>query len=177
MLDINDVRCYNLRFLTFLLTSSTYYFATFHNYFYHFVVEVQNISSISISYLQSSSSSSSSSGCSAPWAGLSQQIQESWLLPKDRSSTANSGTKVVSRCGSFLLVSALRTVGILKITPHSYPWLEVDIGKIMCPLFRFSKYGNPKLTLLSSVLIYFHHCSLRQAYCAHQRLLLRQHIH
>ena len=39
-MDINDVLCYNLWFLTFLLPSSTYYFATFHNYFYHFVVEV-----------------------------------------------------------------------------------------------------------------------------------------
>ena len=55
------------------------------------------------------------------------------VLPKGRSSTANSGTKVASRCSSFPLLSALQIVGILKITPHSYP----------CPLFRFSKYGNP----------------------------------
>ena len=70
------------------------------------------------------------------------------VLPRGRSSTANSGTKVVvllvmNSCGSFPLLSALQIVGVLKITPHSYPWLEADIGKIMCPLFCFSKYGNP----------------------------------
>ena len=67
------------------------------------------------------------------------------VLPKGRSSTANSGTQVASLCGIFPLLSALQIVGVLKITPHSYPWLEVDIGKIMCPLHRFSKYGNPIL--------------------------------
>ena len=46
------------------------------------------------------------------------------MLPKGRSSTTNSGTKVASRCGSFPLLSALQIVGILKITPHSYPWLR-----------------------------------------------------
>ena len=64
------------------------------------------------------------------------------VLPKGRSSTANSGTKVavllgLNRCGSFSLLSALQIVGVLKITPHSYPWLEVDIGKIMSSFLLF----------------------------------------
>ena len=70
------------------------------------------------------------------------------VLPKDRSSIAHLGTKVavlkgMNRYSSFPLLSTLQIVGLLKITPHSYPWLEVDIGKIMCPLFCSSKYGNP----------------------------------
>ena len=51
-----------------------------------------------------------------------------------------------NRCGSFSLLSTLQIVGVLKIMPHSYPWLEVDIGKIVCPLFCSSKYGNPRLS-------------------------------
>ena len=75
------------------------------------------------------------------------------VLYKGRSSTTNSGTKVavllgMNRCGSFSLLSALQIVGVLKITLHSYPWLEVDIGKIMCPLFCSWKYGNPPLAWL-----------------------------
>ena len=67
------------------------------------------------------------------------------VLPNGRSSTENSGTKVASSCGSFSLLSALEIVGILKITPHSFPWLEVDISKIRSPIFRFLKYCNPTL--------------------------------
>ena len=74
------------------------------------------------------------------------------VLPKGRSSTANSGTKVaillgMNRCGSFSLLAALQIVGVLKITPHSYPWLEVDIGKMMCPLFSLFKIWQPYSTM------------------------------
>ena len=49
----------------------------------------------------------------------------------------------MNKCGGFSLLSALQIVGVLKIAPLSCPWLEVDIGKIMCPLFCSSKYGYP----------------------------------
>ena len=35
------------------------------------------------------------------------------------------------------MLSTLQKVGELKITPYSYPLLEGDIGKILCPLFPF----------------------------------------
>ena len=97
------------------------------------------------------------------------------VLPKGRSSTANSGAKVavlpgMNRCGSFPLLSALQIVRVLKITPHSYPWLEVDIGKIMCPLFCASKYGNPTFTWLTPPGPY-------RATTCRERELTQDHIH
>ena len=60
---------------------------------------------------------------------------------------ANSGTKAsvlpgMNRCGSFSFLCALQIVGLLKITPHSYPWLEVDIGKIMSSFFAFQNMAT-----------------------------------
>ena len=79
------------------------------------------------------------------------------VLPKGRFFTANSGIMaavlpkgslspktqeprlrvgaVASRCFPHYIQQ-----GYLKISP---PWLEVDIGKIMCPFFRFPKYADP----------------------------------
>ena len=69
------------------------------------------------------------------------------VLPKGRSSTANSGTKVVvllrmNRCDGFPLISTLQRVWVLKITPHSYPWLEVDIGKIIVLFFALQNMAT-----------------------------------
>ena len=136
MFGVND----NLWFLTFQLPSS-HYFAAFHNYFYYFllkfgsltVFEQPTYSHHQQGVVPKDRSFTANSGTMAA------------VLPKGRSSTANSGTKVavllgMNRCGSFSLLFALQIVGVLEITLHSYPWLEVDIGKIMCPLFCSSKY-------------------------------------
>ena len=56
---------------------------------------------------------------------------------------SNHGCSFTRDEGSFPLLSALQIVGVLKITPYSYPWLEVDIGKIMCPLFLLFKIWKP----------------------------------
>ena len=81
-------------------------------------------------------------------------------LPKGRCSPANSGTKVavllgVNMRGSFPLLSALQIV----VLHHSYPWLEVDVGKIMCPLFCCLKYGNP------TIIFYFSDAQSRRRRC------------
>ena len=160
MQDINDVRCYdNLWFLTFLLPSLLIILPPFITLFVILLLKFRTLPVFQQptyrhrhhrqGVLPKGSSFTANSGIMAA------------VLPKDRSSTANSGTKVASSCGSFPLLSALQIVGILKITPHSYPWLEVDIGKIMCSLFRFSKCGNSNYSKSSRKLTEF----IKITYC------------
>ena len=84
------------------------------------------------------------------------------ILPKGRFSIENSGTQVavllgMNRCSNFSLLSALQIVGVLKITPHTYPWLEVYSGKCVL-FFALQSYGNPSLYLLMQSIPSLHQC-------------------